>query len=204
MHTKEEITKKRGKSSEQLDLANSVSAPVKLKHKRLWIYFALFITIGLSLLFWLYRTFKTIRLTPHFPQITLKLNQTSSGRLALSSSLSALLSSHPDIVGFYLSHDHPSANVSYGTVSGLNFDTLKTALTSLPQTAATPNAALLPEGIDYREKTVDSAGQITLTSLITNPIDQIFITVRFNGSLDSLKPLAPSLISAAYWTVSAN
>ena len=204
MHTKEEITKKRGKSSEQLDLANPVSARNLLKHKRRWIYFALFITTGLSLFFWLYRSSKTWHFPPRFPQITLNSNHSSSGRLALSSSLSALLSSHPDIVGFYLSHDHPSENVSYGTVSETNFDAFKTTLTSLPQTAKLPNAIFLPEGIDYREKIVDSAGQITLTSLITNPLDQIFILVHFNGSLDSLKSLAPSLISTAYWSVSSN
>jgi hypothetical protein len=204
MHTKEEIAKKRGKSSGQPDLASPDSAKDLLKHKRRWIYFALFITTGLSLFFWLYRSFKTLRFPPPLPRLTLDLSRPVSGRLALSSELSALLSSHQDITGFYLSHDHPSSNVSYGSVSGLNFDSLKATLVSLPKTAAIPNAALLPEGIDYREKIEDSAGRITLTSLITNPIDRIFIIVRFNGSPDSLKSLAPALISAAYWTVSAN
>jgi hypothetical protein len=206
VHTKEEITKKRGKSSEQLDLAaGSASAADKLKHKRRWLFIALFITTGLSLLFWLYRTFKTTGFSPKLPQIKFALNRSpANGGLEINSQLSNLLSQHPEITGFYLGHDHPQASFSYGTVSDLNPDDLRAALVSLPSIQKSPNAALLPDGTVYHEHSADSAGQTVFSSLITNPIDQIFIIVRFKGPSASIKPLLPELISAAYWSASSN
>lgn len=205
MHTKEELTKKRTKPSEQLDLAvGTVSAVDKLKHKRRWLYLALFATTGLSLLFWLYRSFENLSFPTNLPQININLHRSPSNHLVLDPQLSVLLSQHPDIVGFYLSHDHPSGNLSYGTISNINPDSLKTTVTSQPPILKSPNTSLLPEGVIYHEHVETSADQTTFSSLITNPIDQIFIIILFNGSPDSLKSLTPALISAAYWTVSSN
>lgn len=204
MHTKEEITKKRGKSADQLNLNTESSSADKLKHKRRWIYFALLITTGLSLFFWLYRSFRSVAFHPKLPQISFNSNRPVSGNLTLTSQLSAILSSHPDITGFYLSHDRPSENVSYGITTGLDPDALKTALTSLPQIIKSPNTALLPQGVTYREIINSSAGQTIFSSLITNPIDKIFIIIRYKDSSDSIKSIFPELISAAYWMVSSN
>lgn len=204
MHTKEELTKKRNKSSEQLDLTGTISSADKLKHKRLWLYLALFVTTGLSLLFWLYRSLKTITFPPSLPQISINFKHPPANNLSLNSQLSSLLSQHPDIVGLYLSHTHPSGSLNYGVTSDPDLVAFKTTLASQSPISKSPDAALLPEGIVYREQTTASANQITLTALITNPLDQIFIIVHYNGSSSSLKTLAPSLISAAYWSVSSN
>jgi hypothetical protein len=204
MRTKEELTKKRGKSSEQLDLVNTISAADKLKHKRRWLYFALFVTIGLSLIFWLYRSLKTLSFPKSLPEININFHRSASNQLELSTQLSTLLSQHPDIVGLYLSHDHPSRNLNYGNISDINLAALKTTVTSQPRIPNSPTVALLPEGVVCHEHFDTSGGQTVFSSLITNPIDQIFIVIRFNGSPDSLKSFLPGLVSAAYWSASSN
>jgi hypothetical protein len=204
MHTKEELTKKRNKSSEQLDLVNTISTADKLKNKRRWLYLALFITTGLSLLFWLYRSLKTITFPPALPQISIDFPHSSPPSVTFSPQLSSLLSQHPQIIGFYLGHDHPVQNLTSGSLSDLNLAVLKTTLSSQSPVSRSANAALLPQGMVYRELITTSTTQITLASLITNPIDQIFVVIRFNGPSSSLKTLAPDLISAAYWSVSSN
>jgi hypothetical protein len=201
MHTKEELTKKRSKSSEQLDLAQgALSSADKVKHKRRWLYFALIITAGLSLVFWAYRSFGKI----NFSGIKLNLTLPASDNLSFSPQLSALLSQHPQIVGLYLSHDHPSSHLSYGSVSGLDLNALESSLSAQPAIIKSPNSALLPEGLVYHELSTVSDNHIIFSSLITNPIDRIYIIVNFQGSSDSWKSLASELVSAAYWSVSSN
>lgn len=204
MRTKEELTKNRNKAPEQLDLVSTLSSADKLKHKRLWLYLALFATTGLSLLFWLYRSLKTVSFSPKLPQINLSLTRSVTDHLTLNSQLSTLLSGNSDIVGFYLGHDHPTESTTYGTISDIDILSLKNSLASKAPTPKSPDASLLPDGVVYHEQIVSSDNQTTLTSLITNPIDQILIVIHFNGSLDSFKIIAPDLISAAYWTVSSN
>jgi len=203
MHTKEELTKKKAKSSEQLDLVKTISSADKVKHQRRWLYLALFITTGISIFFWIYHTFKTTKISLSLPKISFNINQTTPNH-SLSPQLSSLLSQHQEIIGFYLSHHHPPGYFGYGSLSDLNFDTLKTTLASQSPILKSTNASLLPEGVDYREQTVNSADQTTIFSLITNPLDQILIVIRYRGSSDSLKTLIPTLISTAYWAVSSN
>jgi hypothetical protein len=204
MHTKEELTRKRIKPSEQLDLVETISTADKLKHKRLWLYLALFVTTGLSLIFWLYRSLKTVNFSPKLPQINLNLTQGTSKHLALSPQLSTLLSQNPDIVGFYLGHDHPLENITYGSVPQIDSSSLESSLSSKAVLPKSPDTALLPDGIVYHEQLNSSDNQTTLTSLISNPIDKILIVIRYRGSSDSLKTIAPDLISAAYWNLSSN
>lgn len=204
MHTKEELTKKKAKSSEQLDLVSTISSADKIKHKRRWLYLALFITTGISLIFWLYRTFQTFSFPKSLPRVSFNLQPSASASLSFSSQLSDLLSRHPEITGLYLSHDHPSSVRSYGTISPPDLDSLETALAFLPPAPKSPNAALLPEGTVYHERIENIAGQTTVSVLITNPIDQIILVFHSAVSPDSLKTLTPEIISAAYWSVSSN
>ena len=203
MHTKEELTKKKAKSSEQLDLVTTISSADKIKHKRRWLYIALFITTGLSLIFWLYHTFKTVSFPRSLPQISLNLKQAAPSNLIPNSQLSSLLTQHPEITGLYLGHDHPSSSFSYGSISSADSTNLKNTLSSQPPLTKSPNAALLPEGIVYHERVENIAGQTTISVLITNPIDQI-VLVFHSTAPSSLKTLAPELVSAAYWSVSSN
>jgi hypothetical protein len=204
MHTKEELTKKKAKSSEQLDLVSTISSADRIKHKRRWLYLALFITTGLSLIFWLYRSFQTFSFPKSLPQVNLNLRPSVSASLSFSPQLSNLLSQHLEITGLYLSHDHPSSVRSYGSISPPDLDSLETTLASLPPTPKAPDAALLPEGTVYHERIANIAGQTTVSVLITNPIDQIVLVFHSTGSPDSLKTLTPQIISSAYWSVSSN
>ena len=204
MRTKEEITKKRIKPPEQLDLTSSLSSANKLIRKRRWLYFALFVTTGLSLFFWFYRSFKTIKLPGKLPQIKINLNSSAPKNLKISPQLSALLTQHQDIVSIYINHSHPFQDFTYGTPPDPDYASTRELLLSQDPILNAANAALLPPAVTYREKIVSLPDQTIQSSLITNPLDQIFITLRFHGSSDSLRSFSPDLIFAAYWMLSAN
>src|SRR6187200_2155103 len=79
MHTKEELTKKKAQSSEQLDLVETITSDDKVRHKRRWVIGAIIFTIGLSFSFWLYRTLLTTKFSlPSLPALSLPKNTQSS------------------------------------------------------------------------------------------------------------------------------
>jgi hypothetical protein len=177
MHTKEELTKKKAQSSEQLDLVESISRDDSLRKKRIFLYIAIFITIGLSIIFWLFRTLKTVNFsTPELPSFSINSKVDTNTRIS-------------QILG------------KDSFKWEINFVPEPSVLTQLKSSSSSLIKDLLPEGLDITEEYVASETSQFFATQITIPQNSIYISIKYNsGNQDTFKTTLKKLIPAIYWS----
>jgi hypothetical protein len=181
MHTKEEITKKKAQSSEQLDLVETISSESKASKKRLFVIIAICATIGLSLIFWVYSFVKNLNFTlPSVPSITIS----PSSPLPLDTQLKAVLGVN-----------YSQWNIDIKTDSDIVADLHKLKISSDSLVKD-----VLPQGLNIKEYFLSSGTEQSLETLITVPEKQIYITLKHTGSdLNYFKSTVSRLIPVIYW-----
>jgi hypothetical protein len=191
---------KKSKNTEQLDLVDTISTADKLKHKRRWLYTAIFLTIGLSFLFWFYHTAKN--LINHFsfspPQVSLP---SSSENLSstLDSQITQILSSN--FPGWSVSI-YTNKKVFNWTKNTLNFTELEissinTKLSSKKDKITSNISSYLPQGIGLQEESSGTAYHL----LITIPDQQILFVITFPQNFAASFSTISKLVSTLYWTI---
>lgn len=163
------------KTAEQLDLVETISDADKLKKKRSSIIIFLLLTVGLSLAFIIYRSFKDFS----FSQITLP---------SLSLKLPTLPQSKftPDVPPSWSFEILPS-----GTTS--NFKNINPS----------PYAKrLLPDGVKVVEKLNPSPDSLEIFSDISTPKFSFQVLTKIPGNISDTSPETDTyakLISSYYW-----
>jgi len=212
MKTKSEIVKKREADSRQLDLVESISDADKLKRKRTFLYIAIFITIGLSLIFWFYRSLHDIFTTPHrfsFPLPSIRLPSVSTPSLSsvLDSQISHLLNADPSQWNISLFSDTSGLNYfnwskNHQNLSSKDCDSAINQLIARKTDETSQLSAVLPPGVKVQEISIDSDNRHDYQCLLTVPDHRLFISLSLQGvDITASKKIIPNLISSLYWTV---
>jgi|GEM_PF-4375619 len=182
MHTKEEITKKKSMSfPEQLDLVETISGDDKIRKKRFILYLTIFLTVGLSFSFYLYRLLQGISFRlPELPQIS------------FSKSVSTSLESQiTDVLGKQRSLWTYSVLVNPEDL--VDDKKLTKALISLIKD-------YLPEGLEIVENYQNLPGSQTFSALISLPEKNIYFTLNYAGSDNGIfKSNLSKIVPLIYW-----
>ena len=204
MLTKEEITQKKNLSPD----ATSDSGPSsdeKLAHKRFLIILAISLTIGLSLIFFIYRqTQEFLRRPtynfPSFPQFNLPQPATSSPGL---DNLTSVISSHIinnsskwniTVMSQSVVYNWPS---NHAHLSQVQAESVKAKIAQLP--VSTLLSALLPQGLKIQEASSSTPQLQKLTALITPPGKSLLIDLEYQGTPQEFQTVITNLIPAIYW-----
>lgn len=200
---------------QQLDLVNSISSEEKISSKRRFVVIFLLLTVGLSFVFWAYRSIKTVIDTQKFPRISLNLNLLFKKNTnpvksdSLDSKISLILENqqpanwyvYVQALGspetFTWKHD-PT-----GSFSDYNDPSVIQSLMASPVSESGPIASILPAGAKVQELFVSETDSIVSCSLITVPQKQIIMIIKvsqpntLNNPENTLKIIAEKI----YWHI---
>ncbi len=189
--------------------SDEVVAARRLKSKRRLVLISLGLTVGLSFIFWSFRSIQDYTKSPHsfnfpsnfnfhLPQINLKTKSTSS-----SSTSDAELKN-------FLENKNWSVSSSFitptqKTVFSFNSANIspETEIQSLLPIEASQSSFInlnLPQGLSFQEEIIQSP-YITYKNLIRLPSSQLLILVSAPGvsSLDQIKNDLSQLVNLLYW-----
>ncbi len=175
-------------NSEQLDLVNSISSEEKIIKKRRFILLFLGFTVGLSFVFWSYRSIKLMINNKSYPKVNLSFSLPSKlQKLPVNSSLDSVVNT---LVGdnnqnwlvyasFISSPETKSWQLDPGHVlTTLDTSSILDTLVDAPQSTKGPIASVLPAGARVQETLQSDDNYIFSQSLITVPQKQIFLLIR--------------------------
>ncbi len=208
MHTKDELVKKKAKS-EQLDLTETISTADNIAKKRLYLFIAIIITIGLSLVFWAYQTFRPYITNPKaiIPIFSLNLppQNNSGSNIDLSQNLENQISQ-------IITDDahHWSISVGVGStifnwsknkqnISSAEVDSLIHKLI-VSKNASSRISPFLPSSLNIKENFSQNDSGFTIQSLILIPHYQLLFMISYQDVATFPPPHLPELISSLYWT----
>ncbi|MBP9817509.1 hypothetical protein KBC75_01980 [Candidatus Shapirobacteria bacterium] len=195
------------KKSTQLPLEEKDSGPSStelLQRKRRLVIILLIITIGLSLLFWAYRTLRYFQI-PKFklPQVSSSLQTLSSNKSNISEIISKDSSSWsifflPKKLKPYTYNIDPAINDAFAAKQIDLLTKLKTPPTNLL-------VDVLPEGLTVKDILTETSDQIIYQAIVNIPNNQIYFYIKINGqNLSESKKNIPTVIESYYWSVIKN
>lgn len=194
--------KSKKKTDNQLDLVDTISSADKVEHKRRYLIISLSATIGLSLLFWGYRSFSSFLQHPkafklNLPRLSLPAPDLDLGRSpdllpAVKAVLAGQLSSWSIYVqtlpaspeSIVWSYNYPSPDID-------------PILSSLHPSDNQRLLSVLPHGVELNEQLV-SADPYEHHLLISSPHRQLLILFK-SDSAQNIDSVLPALIENLYW-----
>ena len=186
MLPKPEKNKKNIQSSEQLELPEN-------KHKRLFLSLTLFATIGLSFIFWAYRSLPHLSFNfnlPHFnfsPVESLPVENSDQWHILVQTTDSKPRSW--------------SKNPSVSFVDS----TIQTTVNSLAKISSPSSSivsSVLPEGTEIKETISSTSDSIQYSALLTFPQKQLILLIKNDTSdLDKFKSSLPLVVETLYWSL---
>ncbi len=200
------------KNAQQLDLVNSISSEEKLSHKRHFVITFLVLTVGISFLFWGYRSIKNIIVNHDFPNlnISLPLPSKSSQTVtlpSLDSKIKTILGNQENwAISVSLVNSPEEFSWQYdpqNTIQSLNPSLILDNLSDTPASSQGLIAQALPPGARVQEITQKEENAFSSQALITVPKKQIFLfikTTNLSGQSnyeDTLKLIAEEI----YWHI---
>jgi len=213
MLPKPEKKSKKNLDAQQLDLVEALSSVDKTNKKRRALLIALFLTMGLSLIFALYTRIRLLRFTDFslsLPKVSLDLNKneapsSSPSASSLEKSLAALLPADKDL-SLYVRLQSPSLkDFSYShqpqyLFTDQNYQQILSTLQSLDYDHDSLLASLLPQGVNLQQQQLVNPSSIEVQSLITIPQRQILIITRTDPTTSSHDiDFHASLQEKIYW-----
>jgi len=159
---------------EQLNLVDEISEKKKRQIKQLWLIISICLTIGLSLIFNLYRHLSSLQLNFNFdlPKISAP-------------------SSNIDLENANISYSIPATTDSmYSLITGSDFSSQKEI------------AAVLPQGIKFKQYYEEQADYINLGYEIITPAKSLIILLKLNGPnpKEHMKDV-PKVVEKLYWSL---
>lgn len=183
---------------QQLKLENTISSQSRLKKKRRLLIFVFSFTVGLSILFSLYRLATGTIFHLNFPLPSIKLpafNISKSTKINLDKELRPLLPRSDSWSIYVKTLSPPSFSWSLNSPSP-NVDTIINQLSSHPASLSGSIQHVLPQGVLFQENLNSQNELFEYQVLISVPGQQIFILI--NGSDQKL---IPQLVQTIYWQV---
>lgn len=175
--------------SEQLDLVETINEDNHLQKKRLSIILVLFLTVGISLCFWIYRQSQTIDFKNiNLPHLSIKLPRVSPSKFSFSVPENWSLSIQ--------SVGNTSFSHSFNFNPATDFATIKT---NNPNPYA---KKYLPAGVTVTEKINSTSDFFEIYSFISSPKSIFNLYVKIPGTIDSSSPQIDEyarLVENVYW-----
>jgi len=207
MLTKQEMSKKKSYASDLPSEEVVDTSELKLKKKRFFIILSIALTIGLSLVFIIYRQVKDLIANPQLaipklPQLSLnKPVITSSGIEDLTAAISQIITIDEAkwnivVANSQAVYNWPSNRTHLDQSQAF---TLTKNLSKLPPSNLL--ADLLPLGLIVREESSSSPNQQKLTAAIYPPTNEpIFFELQFEGKPEDFQKTITDLIPTIYWS----
>lgn len=194
MLSKEDLKKKKGENGQQLDFIESVTTAANIKKKRLSIFIFLFFTVGVSLIFLVYRELKSHQFVIKIPQINFNFND---------------IIPRPDPVNPILSRDPNSWKLCLFDLSSSRLVYHRNCSLSVPPVLlpSLPSAILksfLPSGLDVKESFSSQNNSFEFSTTIISPVRRLLLVISVFGSspLPNSQKLLPEIAQALYWRFS--
>jgi len=187
METKEEINKKKG-NFEQLDLVETVDEAQKIKNKRLIVCLFLFLSVGLSVGFWFFRSFDKNNFSFSIPEIN----------ISLFDQVKKDIKSDPNSWSLCF-FDSTKNKVIFSS-------NCSTTAFSPPASTNTDFAtSVLPPGLSVIETLEQNGDTINYLTSISSPRNRFILSAKIFGSnsLDNSKIILKKVIESLYWRFSS-
>jgi len=199
---------------EQLSLVGPLDDARRAKKKKITLIISLFLCIGLSIIFTVYRTVSRIISEKKYQkfEINLKLpnfNKNTPVHIDLDAEINSVLKTDDGLWSFYV-EILPKTTDSFTWAKNrdqLFLDDNSANTTALllkkPDTPDSLIKSNLPEGTQIKENQITKDNYFEYQSIITVPGKQIFLVIKTSGSsaLEKSKSLIPLLAEKIYWAV---
>lgn len=207
MLTKQEITKKKSKSfasDDELPLIDD-TVDEKLRYKRIFIILSIVATIGLSLVFVVYRQIKSflnnpVITLPTLPQLSVPQKTVSGPGIAnLTSPISQAISLTDTSWNIVVANDRDVYNWP-GNKRVADISQVRPQVKKI-QSRQPSNllSELLPQGLVVKEISDSSDSQQSLSAVIHTPEQYLYVELVFQGNPTDFQNILAKIIPSIYW-----
>lgn len=201
------MSKKKSYSSDVPPEEVSDLSEIKLKKKRFFIILSIVLTIGLSLVFIIYRQVKEIVVNPklsipRLPQLSLSKPVVTSADIEdLTAAISQIITIDQSNWNIVVAN----STAVYNWPSNRNhFDLSQVTAISNKFSRLLPStllAELLPQGLLVREESSSNQDQQKITAVIYPPTSTpIFFDLQYEGTAEEFQKIITELIPTIYWS----
>ncbi len=183
--------------SDQPGLFDKENEKDRISKKRKFVYVAMFLTVGLSLSFWIYRSLKNFNFSFKLPTINFINSSPLNNPLTLSKDTSTwsifLKKINSDLIVYQQNQEVILVDQNFET--NLNELDKSNFITSGLYTSS------LPEGFKIKELIDENNNIFTYFSKITTPNQELLLVIKINDSKDLIqtKKSIPNLVDQLYW-----
>ena len=191
MLPKEEKVKKKP-DSEQPGLFDKENEKDRISKKRKIVYLSMFLTIGLSISFWAYRSLKNFSFSPpQIPKFNFTISNSKTNTLNLSKDQNSTWS-------FFLKRIDID-NILYQENPEIIFNNIDINSTLIEINST--NSFLLPGGAKIKELIKEDGNNFSYISKIIIPNQELLLIIKITDSkdLEQSKKLIPNLVDRLYW-----
>lgn len=184
---------------EQPGLFDKENEKERIAKKRKFVYIAMFLTVGLSLFFWAYRTIKNFNFSFNLklPSLNFSLPTPKATKFTPPENTTVwgifFKKTNSDLIIYQNNQDSIFTNQNLESIldkiDKTNFIISSSYTTSLPQ------------GFKFKELIEENNNTFSYFSKIFTPSQELFLAIKINDSknLAESKKLIPNLIDQLYW-----
>lgn len=199
----EKITKKKSSDVEQPGLFDKVDEKTRLAKKRRFIYIAMFLTVGLSLSFWIYRSLKNFKPSFKLPSLSFTVPAPPSSSIKTTVNLSLPQDSSTwSIFVKRLDSDSVVYQKNQDVIfSDLDLNNLLTKIDKTNFIKSSDYTSSLPQGLKIKELITEDSKSFSYFSKITTPSQEMLLVIKITDSkdLNQAKKFVPDLVDQLYW-----
>lgn len=182
---------------EQPGLFDKENEKERIAKKRKFVYIAMFLTVGLSLSFWLYRSIKTINFSFNLPSFHFSVPTPKASKFILPEATSTWSI-------FFKKIDSESIifqNNQDSIFTDQNLESILVKIDKNNSTTSSTYASSLPQGFKFKELIEENNNDFSYFSKIITPNQQLLLIIKIKNSsnLVESKKLIPNLINQLYW-----
>lgn len=203
MLPKEEKIKKTS-DEKQPGLFDKEDEKKRLAKKRKFIYFAMLLTIGLSLCFWIYRLVKNFDFNFKLPKLSFTTNTTKSSSVKTNTDLN--IPKDNATWSIFLQQDNFNGIIIYQKNQDLIFinnslDSIHQQLDQSDYIESSPYISSLPKGLKIKEIIIEDDLSFSYFAKIKNPDQELFLAIKITDSKNLIesKNLISDLVGQMYW-----
>jgi hypothetical protein len=175
---------------EQPGLFDKENEKERIAKKRKFVYFAMILTIGLSLSFWIYRSIRNFNFAFKLPTFNFTVSTPKTGDISLPQDGA--------IWSVYLKRINPDS-VIYQSSANIFFNDEKLNATNFINQSIYSSS--LPDGLKIKELVEEDKNTFSYFSKIITPSQELILIININNSKDlsQSKKLIPDLVNQLYW-----
>jgi len=192
-------------SAEQLDLVESIDGEKKDRHRRTTLIVSLFLTIGLSIIFWIFSNFKNFNFSVSLPKINVPTPNQSSVSIS-QINLDQISGFNPNSWSIQV-HDLTKNQSIFSLNSPLLSPPQLKAITDSLITSSDSQKdgidLILPPGANIKIQHL-STSPYEANLLIDTPQKILYFSLKINNPDHNQQQLIPQIIENIYWAALNN